>query len=102
MAFRLLAGRRAARVFPAFKTSYSRNGEDMNGKKSATTDWLGDALDPALGKKLLRFNYRKASRRVGRRFDRIELHFAGGKVTIEPDPVGKQFELMAWFTPARK
>jgi hypothetical protein len=81
---------------------YSKNGEYMNPKKSATNDWLGDALDPVMGKKLTRFNYRKASKRRGTRFDRIELHFAGGKVTISPDPVGKELELVAWFTPDRK
>jgi len=70
--------------------------------KKSESDWLGEALDPVLGKKLTRFNYRKASKRLGRRFDRIELHFANGKVTIQPDPVGKELELVAWFTPERK
>lgn len=65
-------------------------------------DWLGDALDPVLGKKLSRFNYRKASKRSGRSFDRIELQFANGKVVIEPDPTGKEIELNAYFVPARK
>jgi hypothetical protein len=74
----------------------------MTAKKVSQNDWLGEALDPVLGKKVLRFNYRKASKRRGRRFDVLELHFDNGKVTISPDPVDKQLELVAWFTPARK
>ena len=70
--------------------------------KSVQNDWLGEALDPVRGKKLLRFNYRKASKRRGEKFDTLELHFASGKVSISPDPVGKDLELVAWFTPEAK
>lgn len=69
--------------------------------KSKEYDWLGDALDPALGKKLLSFTYRKASKRRGRKFDEIELTFPSGKVSISPDPVGKNLELAAWFKPSK-
>jgi hypothetical protein len=61
----------------------------------------GEALDPVLGKKILRFNYRKASKSRGRSFDTLELHFANGKVSISPDPVGKELELVAWFIPSK-
>jgi hypothetical protein len=69
---------------------------DMKVKNSTENDWLGEALDPVLGEKLLAFTYRKASKRRGRRFDIIELTFASGKVSISPDPVGKELELVAW------
>jgi hypothetical protein len=74
----------------------------MDVKETAQNDWLGDALKPVLGKKVLRFNYRKASKRLGRRFDRLELHFANGKVSISPDPVDDELELVVSFTPKRK
>jgi hypothetical protein len=75
---------------------------DMKINKSIENDWLGEALDPVLGKTVLRFNYRKSSKKRGRRFDELELHFANGKVTISPDPVDKELELVVWFTPNRK
>jgi hypothetical protein len=67
--------------------------------KTSAGDWLGEALDPALGKKLLRFNYRKGGKKRGGKFDTLELHFETGKVSICPDPLGKDLELAAWFTP---
>ncbi len=70
----------------------------MKVKKSVADDWLGDTLNPVLGEKLLGFTYRKASKRRGRRFDAIELTFASGKVSISPDPVGKEIELVAWLS----
>jgi hypothetical protein len=72
----------------------------MKGTKDALGDWLGDALDPVRGKKLMRFNYRKASKR--REFDTLELHFSTGKVSICPDPTAEGLELAAWFTPESK
>jgi hypothetical protein len=76
--------------------------EGVNMKKSIEGDWLGEALDPVLGKRVLRFNYRKANKSRGRRFDTLELHFANGRVSIQPDPVDIQLELVVWFTPARE
>ena len=70
-------------------------------KNTGDDDWLGDALNPALQTKLVGFTYRKASKRRGRKFDTIELRFSGGKVSISPDPVGKELELVAWFNADR-
>ena len=67
-------------------------------KKIDLDDWMGGAFDPVYGKKLTAFRYVKASKRRGREFDTIELTFPSGRVTISPDPVGKEMELVAWFS----
>jgi hypothetical protein len=74
----------------------------MKVKKSSDGDWLGEALDPVLGKKVSGFTYRKASKKRGRKFDTLELTFPNGKVSICPDPVENQLELAVWFTPESK
>ena len=71
----------------------------MKVNKLNVNDWLGEALDPVLGRKVSAFTYRKASKRRGRKFDTLELTFPNGKISISPDPVEKELELVVWFTP---
>lgn len=65
--------------------------------------WLGDAIEPFVGKELSRFRYYKASKKRGTNtIDKLVLYFPNGDLSISPDQVGKDLELVVWFTPKSK
>jgi hypothetical protein len=71
--------------------------------KTFLEGWLGEAIEPVVGKELSKFRYYKASknRRTGT-IDKLVLYFPNGDLSISPDLVGKELELVAWFTPKSK
>lgn len=77
----------------------------MAKKKSSVEridDWLGEAMTPVIGKALSSFRYHRASgKRGAKKIDKLVLRFPNGNLTIAPDPVGSDIELVVYFTPKR-
>jgi hypothetical protein len=65
--------------------------------------WLGEAIEPVVGTELSKFRYYKASKKHGTNtIDKLVLYFPNGDLSISPDLVGKELELVVWFTPKSK
>jgi hypothetical protein len=71
--------------------------------KTFQESWIGEAIEAVVGKELSRFRYYKASKKDGTRtIDKLVLYFSNGYLSISPDLVGKELELVVWFTPKSK
>lgn len=71
----------------------------MKAKKKVKKGWFAMTMADVMGQKVTGFRYRKAGmKQAGKKVDLITLRFPNGTLTIAPDLVGKDVELVAWFS----